>query len=133
MNLAQNMKSCLPSDWRSHEEWRALAQRAVDIACQHCPGIRISEWDERYTWEERVTDIHLAALATRKTVEFFLRSDPSFLPNGTNVFLVSTQLNEFLASIVGGDVHPVWVATVDTDSTPGCRNGFQPKYSPRII
>ncbi|MGJ0629380.1 hypothetical protein [Xenorhabdus bovienii] len=114
-------------------KWKGLVQHALDIACQHAPRFRISEWDERDTRAELLTNIHISTRATRKTVELFDCGDPKLLPVGTNVFAVSAQLNEFLASVIAGAVNPVWMATVDSEWTPGCRNGTHPQYSLRKV
>ncbi|MDE9494718.1 hypothetical protein KKJ09_14295 [Xenorhabdus bovienii] len=132
-HLAQQLKSYMPPDWKPYGEWKGLVQHALDIAYQHAPRFRISEWDERDIRAELLTNIHISARATRKTVELFDCGDPKLLPVGTNVFAVSAQLNEFLASVIAGAVNPVWMATVDSEWTPGCRNGIHPQYSPRKV
>jgi hypothetical protein len=130
-NLAQQLKSYIPCDWKPNAKWKGLVQRALQTACLRSPQHRIFEWDEQDTKGELLTNIHLAAHATRKTVELFERGDPEFLPVGTNVFAVSARLNEFLSSVIAGDVSPVWMSTVDSEWTPGCRNGIHPEYSSR--
>ncbi|ETT04952.1 hypothetical protein HMPREF1567_0584 [Providencia alcalifaciens PAL-2] len=39
-------------------------------------------------------------------------------------------MNEFLASLVAGEIYPAWIAKVDTGMTPGVDNGKYPEYAP---
>ena len=119
------------ADWPRHAEWKDIVQRALNNVLQQLENSRRHEFDEWDDWESLQSDIHISIQATRKTVEFFCAGDERFLPMKTDLFLVPDHFGKFLCSLVGGTVSPAWISTVDSEMTPGCRNGLHPIYAER--
>lgn len=121
------------AEWLPHGEWKGSVQRALNSVRLQLKSNRRHEFDEWDDWESLQSDIHISLQATRKTVEFFCAGDPRFLPMPTDLFLVPDHFGKFLCSLVAGTVSPAWIATVDSEMTPGCRNGLYPIYAEREI
>lgn len=131
--IARQIEWNSEAKWMPREAWSAAVQLALNGAAQrfdnyHKPAL--SEWE---SLDFLLTDIHLSALATRQTVEFFSRGDERFLPMRTDLFQVPAHFGQFLASLLAGKLRPVWIAPIDTADTPGIRDGIYPKYRQRTV
>ncbi|OBY36445.1 hypothetical protein PR729_03055 [Providencia rettgeri] len=128
--LAHHLRTIFPNEWIEHAKWTELIEHGLDsmIHGRNHPRIPESEfWD---SLEELESDLHLAIQATRKTILLFQSGDNRHLPMPTDVFVVPSRMNEFLASLVAGEIYPAWVARVDSGMTPGADNGKYPEYAP---
>lgn len=120
-------------DWPHPAKWTDTVQHALNNVLQQQENSRRHEFDEWDDWGSLQSDIHISIQATRQTVEFFCTGDARFLPVKTDLFLVPGHFGKFLCSLVAGTVSPAWISTVDSEMTPGCRNGLHPIYSERKV
>lgn len=129
--LGRKMEWNCPRDWKAREEWLGHVRSALQILSRRDQTTQISQQDQWQTWEELETDIHIAARCTRLAVEFYRSGDPQHLPNSAELFAVPVDFSKFVASIISGDVRPVWtVWHADAASTPKSSDGFYPRYAP---
>ncbi|WP_395597556.1 hypothetical protein [Morganella morganii] len=129
--LARRLLTNCPGDWTEPGLRRELIQRVTQNIVRSVNFYQVSELDHWETQEELETDIRNAIEGTRKTIELFSRGDSKYLPMKTSLFAVSGKTNEFLASLLLGEVKPVWMTSVNSDRTPGVNDGMYPKYPPR--
>ncbi|BEM48738.1 hypothetical protein AB868_03534 [Serratia marcescens] len=129
-NLALQMEWNLPKAPPPREQWKEAIQTSLRIVYQQMPKPQRFEWEKTGYLAELETDIHVAADCTLQTVRFFC-NDKIHLPLNTSVFLASPNWNEFVSSLIAGDLYPAWVAPVDSAKTPGCIQGQFPRYMPR--
>ncbi|EPF6161309.1 hypothetical protein MWS90_003212 [Citrobacter sedlakii] len=127
--LARKIEWNCPNAWKPREEWSTHVQHALKILNSRFLEIPISQRDDWQTWEELSTDIHVSARCTRQAVEFYRAGNPQHLPLKADLFAVPEVFSKFLASILSGDIHPVWMWHADAADTPECHDGLYPKYA----
>ncbi|EHZ6871906.1 hypothetical protein [Providencia rettgeri] len=129
--LAHHLRTMFPNEWIEHAKWTELIELGLESMIHGRNHPRISESEFWDSLEELETDLHLAIRATYKTILLFQSGDNRHLTVKTDVFVVPSRMNEFLASLVSGDIYPVWVAQVDSGLTPKVENGVYPQYTLR--
>ncbi|WLS79721.1 hypothetical protein Q3V30_04215 [Erwinia pyri] len=129
--IARRFQWAVEAKWIPPEEWTGAVQTALSNVLQPIPHTRIQGFPEWVTEGSLESDIHIAVRATLQTVKLFAPGDLRFVPAQTDIFLVPSHFGEFLASLVAGNVNPMWLAQVDSADTPGCRDGQYPIYSHR--
>ncbi|EKN5075361.1 TPA: hypothetical protein ACMY33_003679 [Yersinia enterocolitica] len=129
-SLARQMECNLPKVPPPREQWKEVIQHALQIVYQQIPKPQRFVWEKTGYLAELETDIHVSVDCTLQTVRFFY-NDRIHLPLNTSVFLVSPDWNEFVSSLIAGDLNPAWVASVDAAKTPECIQGQFPRYIPR--
>ncbi len=125
--LARRLQWNCSTAWRACAEWKGLIQPALQKILQQDNYTHIHEltyWGSRAELE---TDIHNAALVTRRTVSFFASGNSKHLPKRTDVFAVPTRMNEFFGSVLAGRVSPVWMTTVDVERTTWLHDHLYPE------
>ncbi|EHZ1489241.1 hypothetical protein K5J06_000857 [Salmonella enterica] len=128
--LGRKIELNCPHSWKPREEWSTHVRHALQILNRRYLDIPISPLDDWQTWEELSTDIHVSARCARQTVEFYRSGNPQHLPMQTELFAVPEVFSKFLASILSGDIYPVWMWHADAAKTPRCLDGLYPKYTP---
>jgi len=129
--LARKVEWNIPTAGIKREEWSKHVRNALQILNQRDQTNRRSPLDQWGSWEDLETDIHIAVRCTRLTVELYRSGDPKHLPLKTELFAVPEPFPKFVASIISGDVRPVWMWDVDAAKTPGCADGLYPRYAQR--
>ncbi|WP_180349594.1 hypothetical protein [Klebsiella spallanzanii] len=130
--LGRKIEWNCPHSWKPHEEWSIHVRHVLKILSRRYLDIPVSQQDDWQTWEELSTDIHVSVRCSRQTVEFYRSGNPQHLPLATELFAVPEDFSKFLASIVSGDIYPVWMWHADASKTPRCFDGLYPKYRHRI-
>ncbi|WP_156365579.1 hypothetical protein [Erwinia sp. Leaf53] len=129
--IARRLQWCVEAKWIPREEWTGAVQRALNSVLQPIRHTHTQGFPEWVTEGSLESDIHNSVRATRKTVELFALGDRRYVPMQTELFLLPAHFGEFLASLVAGNVYPMWLAQVDSEDTPECRDGQYPIYTQR--
>ncbi|MEQ4671837.1 hypothetical protein AB7W30_16615 [Providencia manganoxydans] len=104
--LAHLLLSIFPNEWIERAKWKELIERELKNMGHKEKRYRILESEHWDSLEELQTDLHLAIRATYKTILLFQSGDNRHLPMPTDVFVVPSSMNKFLASLVSGDIYP---------------------------
>lgn len=125
--LAKFLIPHLPSEWKDYGEWKVLIQNALENVRQQRLMNQRFEFDEWASWEEQETDIHISVQCSRQTIAMFCYDNPHVL-HKTSIFAVPQKWNEFVASLISGEIRPANVDLVDSTKAPACLNGVHPRY-----
>ncbi|HGN0867762.1 TPA: hypothetical protein ACKROV_000984 [Providencia alcalifaciens] len=118
-------------EWDASPKWKELIQHGLDCMVHGRNNLRMAEWEHWDSLKQLESDMYLSIQASYKTINLFRLGDPQYLPMATDVFVVPSQWNKFLGSLMAGDIYPAWIAKVDSSSTPEIEDGTYPMYSLR--
>ncbi|ENL8513918.1 hypothetical protein AB7360_05830 [Providencia alcalifaciens] len=129
--LSKFVERNFPDEWIDNQKWKELIEHGLENMVHGRNNLRMAEWEYWDSLKHLESDMYLSIQASYKTVNLFRLGDPKYLPMATDVFVVPTQWNKFLGSLMAGEIYPAWVAKVDSSSVPEIEDGIYPKYSPR--
>ncbi|EPK3354429.1 hypothetical protein JAG45_000134 [Providencia rettgeri] len=129
--LKQRMEWTYTDKWVAREKQKELIEHGLEKIIHGRSNLYMAEWEYWDSLKQLESDMYLAIQASYKAVNLFRFGDPKYLPMATDVFVVPTQWNKFLGSLMSGEIYPAWVAKVDSSSVPEIEDGIYPKYSPR--